>query len=181
MSPTDWETVRPAIKQDIAAVESLALSAATEISAAATSHLSVTADMTSATWNTDGTHEVFTVTGSVRLRMWIICTATLTDAANLAAIRFGAENDVNGFIATTGAAGKDGVTLTAGGFWYTTTGTVVTPLASSAIIDRLIVGGLDVGYRINGEALTGGTLEFHCCWEAMNASGSVVAGAGGSL
>ena len=176
-----WEFVRPAIKGDVAEVEALALSAATEISFNAVSHLVVVADMSSATWGSTGTHEVFTVTGAVRLRLWAICTSTLTDAADLAEIRLGTESDVNGWIAATGAAGKGGVALTAGGFWCSTAGTVAHGAASAVVLDKVIGGGLDVGYRITGENLTGGTLEFHCVWEKLAADGNVVAGAGGAL
>ena len=175
-----WEVNRPAIKADVAEVVAVALAAATEISANAVSHLCVTADMSSAVWNTVGTHEVFTVTGAVRLRMWVLCTATLTDAADLAALRFGADNATL-FIPITGAAGKDGVTLSAGGFWADNSGTKAITDMDTVVLDQVIAGGQDVGYQISGAALTGGVLEFHCVWEALSSSSNVLPGAGGAL
>ena len=44
-----------------------------------------------------------------------------------------------------------------------------------------VSNGLDIGYEIKGEALTTGTLVFHCVWEPLNAPGAVAAGAGGAL
>ena len=37
------------------------------VNALASNHVAVTATMTSATWNTAASHEVFTVTGTVRM------------------------------------------------------------------------------------------------------------------
>ena len=57
-----------------AAVAALATSVAgreQQISVNAPNHIAVTADMTSATWNTVATHKVFAITGAVRMRMWI--------------------------------------------------------------------------------------------------------------
>lgn len=144
-------------------------------------YLAVTATMSSATWNTVAKHEVFTVTGTVKMRMWITCSATLTDAGDAAIIEFGHENDTDAFIAKTDAAGKGGTTITSGWLWYSTT-----PVAGPASVDDaemvyIVPGGLDVGYEISGAALTGGTLVFHCVWEPLDATGAVVAGAGGVL
>jgi hypothetical protein len=143
-------------------------------------HLAVTADLSSATWNTVASHEVFTVTGLVRMRMWVECTETVQDAANAADIQFGVEGATDAFIAATGAAGKGGSTLSANELWYDTSPTTVYDTAANVIKDY-VVNGLDVGYEITGEALTEGTLVFHCVWEALNSSGNVVAGAGGTL
>jgi len=177
---TNWETNRPAIKADVSSVEATALAAATEISSKSTSHLVVTANMTSAVWNTVDTHEVFTVSGAVRARMWIICRDTLTDAANLATIRFGIADWVIAFIGETPAAGKDGVTINAGEFWFDTSGSSIYVDPAAGILDLMVIDS-DIGYRIVGEALTGGELEFHCVWEALEEGATVVAGAGGSL
>jgi hypothetical protein len=143
-------------------------------------YLSVTADMTSATWNTVASQEVFVVTGLVRMRMWIECTDTLVDAADGADIQFGVEGATNAIIAATGAAGKGGSTISTGELWYDTSPTVVYDVASSVIMDY-VINGLDVGYEITGAALTAGALVFHCVWEPLNSTGNVAAGAGGAL
>ena len=53
--------------------------------------------------------------------------------------------------------------------------------ASPQILDKVVSGGLDVGYEITGAALTGGSLEFHCVWVPLDDNGLVEAGAGGTL
>lgn len=78
------------------------------VNALASNHIAVTATMSSATWNTAATHEVFTVTGAVRMWLWVLCTDTLTDAADAADIQFGLAGATNAFIASTAAAGKGG-------------------------------------------------------------------------
>ena len=181
MANTTWETIRPAAKMDLDEVEAAALAAATEVSISAVSHLLATADMTSAVWNTVGSHEVFTITGAVRLRMWVICTDTLADAANLATIKLGLEGEDNYFIALTNAAGKGGLAIDAGEFWRAPVNNYSRETFSNILFDTAIGFGQDVGYTIGGEALTGGVLEFHCTWEAMSADGHVAVGNGASL
>jgi hypothetical protein len=144
-------------------------------------YLAVTATMSSATWNTVAKHEVFTVTGTVRMQMWITCGATLVDAGDAAIIEFGHESDTDAFIAKTDAAGRNATTITTGWLWYNTTPVAGPAPAGSAVMDYVVNGGLDVGYEISGAALTGGSLVFHCVWEPLDATGAVVAGAGGVL
>ena len=150
------------------------------LTALAGNYIAVTADLSAATWNTVASHEVLTVTGLVRLRIWIECTKTLVDAADGADIQFGLEGVTDAFIAATGAAGKGGSTLSAGELWYDTSPATVYDTMGNVVMDY-VVNGLDVGYEITGAALTDGTLVFHCVWEPLNASGNVVAGAGGTL
>lgn len=145
----------------------------------AKNHVAVSADMSSATWNTVASHEVFTVTGAVRLYMQIYCTETLTDAADGASIQFGLAGATDAFIASTGAAGAGGNTIEAGEFWIDAT--PADTYTASATLAWDIGGGLDVGYEITGAALTDGTLVFSGWWFPLSAGANVVAGAGGSL
>lgn len=131
--------------------------------------------MSSATWNTQASHEVFTVTGLVRLRMWVECTTNLASAGDAAQLQLGVEGATNAFIAATNEDALD-----ANDIWYDATPTVVYDTAANSILDY-VVNGLDVGYEITGEALTAGALTFHCAWDALNSTGNVAAGAGGSL
>ena len=151
------------------------------VNALASNHIAVTATMSAATWNTAATHEVFTVTGTVRMWLWVLCTHTLTDAADAADIQFGVAGATNGFIAATAAAGKGGAGIAAGEVWCDATPADTYGAASSLILDRVVSGGLDVGYEITGAALTGGVLEFHCVWVPLSSDGLVEAGAGGAL
>ena len=151
------------------------------VTALASNHIAVTADMTSATWNIANTHEVFTVTGTVRMWLWNLCTDTLTDAADAADIQYGVAGATDAFIASTAAAGKGGAAIATGEVWCDTSPAETYGNASSLILDKVISGGLDVGYEITGAALTVGTLVFHCVWVPLDDSGNVVAGTGGRL
>lgn len=145
-------------------------------------YFTVTADMTSATWNTVASHEIATVTGIVAMKILPQCTSTLTDAADLAAIQLGIEGATNAMIASTGAAGLAGSTITAGGFWVDTTPPdFAFPKTTWDALFVVVGNGLDVGYQITTAALTGGTIVFHIWWEPLDSTGSVVAGSGGSL
>ena len=135
-------------------------------------HLVNTVDLSSATWNTAATHEVFTVDGLVRVRMWIECTETVVGAGS---IQFGHETASNGFIAST-----TGTDLATNDIWYDTSPATVLDTYTNAVMDY-VINGNDIGYEITGAALTDGTLAFHCVWDALNATGSVVLGSGGVL
>jgi len=137
-------------------------------------YLAVSVSMARATWNTVATHEVFDVTGLVRMRILVSCTASITDAG-AGAIQFGVAGTTNAFIASTDT---DGILIST--IWADNTPGDTYGNFSSLLLDK-IVNTLDVGYEVTGAALTGGTLVFHCWWEALNATGSVVAGAGGVL
>lgn len=146
-------------------------------------YVQVSVDLSSSTWNTVASHEVFTVTGLVRMKMVIECAETLTDAADAATIQFGYAGATNSFIAATGAAGNGGSTISAGELWYDTSPTTQVDTYANAQLDY-IVNELDVGYEIAGAAITDGTLVFHCWWERIDpteTTASVVAGAGGTL
>lgn len=134
-------------------------------------YLLLTVDFTSATWNTAATHELFTVTGLVRMQLIPECTEDLASAGG--SISLGTETNTSGFIAATVAT-----TIDNGELWLT--GTPIAFIASTSIIDDL-VNGSDVGYEITVGALTDGTMKFHCFWEPIGAGATVVAGAGGVL
>jgi len=142
----------------------------------------VTADMTSATFNTIASHEIATVTGMVQMVVIPQCTSTLTDAADGASIQLGIEGTTTALIASTGAAGAGANTIATNEFWLDATpaDVIVTRTALDALT-FVVGGGLDVGYEITGAALTGGTLLFHCWWSPLDATGAVAAGAGGTL
>jgi len=144
-------------------------------SADSQNYLAVTATMTSATWNTETTHEVFTVTGLVRMRMWIECTTNVTSTGGAATLTYGPAATGTGIIAATGEDDIDATEL-----WYDATPTVAFDTYANVVFDY-VINGLDIGYDIDGEALIGGVLVFHCMWEPLNSTGLVVAGAGGAL
>ena len=146
-----------------------------EVSANNSRYLAVTATMTESTWNTVGTHEVFTVTGAVRARMWITCGDNVGSAADGASVSFGVAGATTAFIAATA---ED--TLDTGELWHSNSPAAAYAAFGTAVMDY-VINGLDVGYDITVEDLTGGVLTFHCVWEPLSATGAVVAGAGGTL
>jgi hypothetical protein len=136
--------------------------------------------MASATWNTAAKHEVFTVTGLVRIRFWMECTATLEDAADAARIQVGHESDTDIFIGVQAAATAGAALLATGNIWYDATPDLL-PVATATGMFDYIVNGLDIGYEITAAAFTAGSITWHCIWEPLNATGNVTAGAGGVL
>lgn len=136
-------------------------------------YFAVTADLTSATWNTVAAHEIATVTGAVRVRILPICTSDVTSGGAITFI-LGTETTTNGMIAST-----DGTTIDAGEAWLTTTPSHLH--AKTAVLDFIIAAGQDIGYTIGSNAATGGTIVFHVWWEPLDATGAVAAGAGGVL
>lgn len=139
----------------------------------AVNFLSKTVDLNNATWLSDATHEVFTVTGVVRVRLLIHCTEDVT-SGGAATLSVGPETDADGWIADTGFD-----LLNAGLLWFD-----ATPAAyantSSAIIDKIVYGE-DIGYEVDAAAVTDGTLVFSLWWEPISSDGAVALGAGGVL
>ena len=136
-------------------------------------HLTVTADFTVAGWNEALAHETFVVTGLVHVRMWIAVTGNVDSTAHGATVAFGNETVPAAYIAAT-----DETELDTGDLWYDATPTTAEDAYATVVIDR-VVNGLDIGYTIAGEALTTGSIAFHCVWEPLALGATVVVGAGG--
>lgn len=139
-------------------------------------YLPVTVDFTNATWNTVATHELFTVTGLVRIQLLAECTEDLAGGAG-ATISLGIESDTDLF-----TEAKLFSLVDAGEFVITGIADPANNLASSVLADH-ILNNSDIGYEIAVNALTDGTITYHLWWEPLVSSnpGSVVAGAGGVL
>ncbi len=155
---------------------------ATGIHSVNPNYLPITVDFADAAWNTVATHEVLTVTGMVQLTIIPQVAATLTDAADLATLQLGIAGTTNAIIATTGAAGVGGDTLATNEFWLDATPADV--VVTKTALDNLTVvvgAGLDVGFEVAGEALTGGRIIFHVWWTPLDATGAVVGGTGVAL
>lgn len=157
-----------------AAVAALATSVAGReqaLSVNAPNHIAVTVDLSSATWNTVATHEVFTVTGAVRMRMWVECTESLAGDGKIAVVSESAasvfpDHSVNSVDA---------------GHLLTLTGTSTSDSDFPVFVADKIVNGHDIGLKNINDPATDGILIFHCVWEPLSAGATVVAGAGGPL
>jgi hypothetical protein len=140
-------------------------------------YLCVIADMTSATWNTVATHTLFGTTGGVQMKIIPECTGSLTAGAG-ATIGLGVEGATGAFVADT-----DFALIDVGEVWDTAIDGTITSYGDSTALglDKKVFGGLSVGYEVKTNALTGGSIAFHCYWTPLNATGSVVAGDGSAL
>ena len=142
-----------------------------------------TIDFTVAAWKTVATHEVFTVTGLVRVLLFWRCTESLLGGAGaLAQIAFGVEGETNRY-----AGAQLCTAIDAGEFVAPAAGGAVTKLETSAFIGHAtndadtVLDGLDIGYEITVEAETDGTIQAICFWTPISSDGAVVVGAGGVL
>jgi hypothetical protein len=136
-------------------------------------HIAVPADMTSATWNTKASHEVFAVTGLVRMTLWVQVVTALASTLAGATINLGLEGATDQFSdalegAFTGAqvwsAGQPGAVQ-----------------ATVPILIDYLFYDKDVGYEIVTEPLISGSLIFHCVWEPFGVGATVTAGDGSAL
>jgi hypothetical protein len=114
-------------------------------------------------------HEILTVTGFVRLRIAAVCTV---DVAGAGSIQLGFEGATDAIIAVT--AGTD---LDAGEIWNDATPTTAYATHALTVFDYEI-NGLDVGYEVTVDTLTGGNVTFYYWWEPLNSTGNVVAANG---
>ena len=162
---------------------------ALQVAAAPTSnhpnYFTVTADMTSATWNTAAAHEIATVTGVVRMQILVEVTATVITVGTNGTIALGYEGNTSAIFSATAldAALTGDVFSAVYGSAATTpaSGADAQSSLTHAIFDVVVVNGLDVGYTIATNAGTTGTLTFHVWWQPLSATGAVTAGAGGAL
>lgn len=156
----------------------------------ARNHICVTVDLTATGWKEVASHEVFTVSGTVRMYLWLICTEVLTSGGS-ATIKYGAEGGQTGALFSNKTAGNFGYV---GIYDRTNTASLPdfmidqwpddqgwTSNNSINLMWSVVATDSDVGYTIGTAEFTDGTLEFHCVWEPLSAGATVVAGTGGSL
>ena len=133
-------------------------------------YLSKTVDLSVSANKTIATHEVFTVTGLVRARLWVEVTGDVTSSGGAGTLQFGLAGSTTEFISATGEDDLDN-----GEIWFDATPTETFVGFSTGVFDYLS-NGIDIGYEIVSEALTAGTLVFHIVWEPLNSTGAVVEG-----
>ena len=138
---------------------------------------------TSGVWSTSSaSHRVLTITGACRVRCMVQCITTVTTASDTGTIALGVTGNTAALMAaytliSGGFAGGDILSVSG------TTGTTpigVTPFAN-AFLDFVTVGGVNFGYTIATNALTGGHVLFHIWWTPLDSTGACVAGTGGAL
>jgi len=135
----------------------------------ADNYLAVPITFSALTTGSVATHELFTVTGTVRVKILAVCS---TNLAGSGTIELGVESDTDAFIATT-----TGTDLDAGELWYDATPTTVTDAYTTVVLDKVVVGE-DIGYEIKTDTLTGGVVTFHLWYTPLDSTGAVVASDG---
>ena len=148
-------------------------------------YFTVTADMTSATWNTAAAHEIATVTGVVRMQILAEVTDTVITTGTNGTIALGFAGNTSAIFSATALDAA----LTGDVFSAVYGSAATTPVGGAdaqsalthAIFDVVAVGGTDVGYTIATNAATNGTIVFHVWWQPLSSTGAVTAGAGGAL
>jgi len=134
---------------------------------------------TTGTWSTAASHEIATVTGMVKMLIIPECTASVSSVGDTGTIALGDETTANSIIAASTLG--SGVMVT-GELWVdaTLTRTILTQTQLNGLI-FVVANGKDIGYTIATNAAAGGSMKFHIWWVPLDATGAVVAGAGGTL
>lgn len=114
-------------------------------------------------------HEILTVTGMVRVVIIPVCT---TNVAGSGTIELGVAGDTDLFLGTT-----TGTDIDAGELWLDTSPAELAWNWSS-VLDKVVPNGLDIGYEVKTDTLTGGAITFHCWWWPLDSTGAVVAADG---
>jgi hypothetical protein len=123
-----------------------------------------TVTFAAATTGDQGSHELFTVTGTVVLTVFGVCTTSLTGASSTIAL---------GTAASTAeiAAAFTCTNIDANMIWVN--GDCDTEVLESAL-KWIMVDDVDVGYTIATADCTGGVIKFYCYWYPISDDGNVV-------
>ena len=141
-----------------------------EVGALATYRVTKTAEFSDgAGTGQAGTFALFTVTGSVIVRIVAVCTDTLIEAVTGGTIEVGITGDTATIIAQAVSN-----TIAVDEIWHDATSDADIE-ALSVMSDFIIVGGMDIFATIAAQTITDGTLEFHCFWTPLGSTGLVVA------
>lgn len=134
---------------------------------------------TTGVWSTAASHEIATVTGAVRMMIIAECVTSVSSVSDTGTISLGDEVTAASVIA---ASTLGSGAMAAGELWVdaTLTRTILTRTQLNAV-EFAIAGGQDVGYTVETNAISGGSMIFHIYWTPLDATGAVAAGAGGTL
>jgi len=125
---------------------------------------------TTGAWGDDGGAldgaAIFTVTGTVRMRLIGICETNVAGAGTI-------EIGVTGGTATLIAQVADATDIDAGNIWHDATTDAFVELSSVAT-EKIVANGLDVLLTVTTANLTSGAIRFICSWYPLSAGASVV-------
>jgi hypothetical protein len=131
----------------------------TNLGLTATKSITYSALTTGAT----GATTLFTVTGTVRVNIFAVCTVDLTGSGT---IEVGISGNTAALIAQT-----TGTAIDAGEVWVDTApATVEAPLT-----DKILTNGTDIIQTIGTDTLTAGSLTYYVTWTPISEDGNLVA------
>ena len=116
-----------------------------------------------ATTGAVGATTLFTVTGTVAVRLFAVCSVNLAGSGTIEA---GIAGNTAALIAQTTGTDIDANTI-----WLDTVPATVEALPALQIIGA----GQDIIQTIGTDTLTGGTLKYYCLWTPISTDGNVVA------
>jgi hypothetical protein len=119
-----------------------------------------------------GSHDIFTITGDVRMKLLAICETSLAGGGAGAQVTLGFNGATTNLIGQTTATGID-----AGEIW--TSSTIASNLAvntvAAAVFDRIVSGYTSVKINIVSASTSTGKIHFYCWWEPLSAGSAVAA------
>jgi hypothetical protein len=133
-------------------------------------YLAVDVDFSETATKGVATHELFTVTGVVRMKVLPVCTTDLVPSAEGGLICLGTETSTSEWIAATSVS-----IIAAGEVWCDSTPVETNGAYGTLVLDKIVVSK-DIGYQIATASLSTGGMTFHCWWTPLSPDGNVVAG-----
>lgn len=131
-------------------------------------YLTKTVDFSTAANSSIGTHELFAVTGNVRMKLLAQCTETLVNASGAAVIALGTDASTSAFIGGTSVG-----LINSGEVWGSSSPATKQGAYGTVVLDKVVLGGLDVGYEVAGSSVSAGIVIFHCWAMPLDATGAV--------
>jgi len=130
------------------------------------------------TWNfaVDGhvsaSHDIFTITGDVRMKLLAICETDLAGGGAGAQLTLGFNGALTNLIGQTTCTGID-----AGEQWTSSTlaNNLKINAVTTAVFDRIVSGYTSVKINILSASTSTGKIHFYCWWEPLTADAAVAA------
>jgi hypothetical protein len=110
---------------------------------------------------------LFTVTGTVLMKLFAVCETTLTGAS--ATVRVGVANNTAVCIAQITATD-----LAVGEIWHDATPDATVEL-TSILTEKIIANGRDIVQTVATANITAGAIRYICIWKPLSLDGDVVA------
>jgi hypothetical protein len=144
--------------------------------------LRVSVDFALAAWNTVAAHRLFTLTGTVALKLFAVIRTSLTSGGAMT-IQLGVTTATTVWIGATAVATMTGPDT----YWVGVSGSGAQgDQGTAGLIPmvKFVASGAQpfhIGYELLVAAATGGTMEFIAYWEPVSSNGNLVAASGGAL